>query len=507
MKKNKLILSVLAMAFAMSLASCSSENSSNDNNQNNNSGQNSDDNNNNNNNGNNDKEDENPFYRLVLEPNEEFLKSQKSKIQKVNGRTSEVIDYVFSIPEDRIKVSNYNDLLIGEDPFLLTPIAVEVDGENEGKSLTKEETKSLFSPITEFSQSGYGNEGIVKNLYNVSQVNTCYTLSQTKDGAMQSKYYNVSVTIEDTEAPVFSQNYTALIPFTLNKDAIISSIEESIRMFVSDNNSATELTITLKDDPVLTGLSQLNKEQSMHFDVSDSDGNELLNQEFKYKLVDNLNYFETIDQETVNTVSYKNAQADSIAQNYELYKGIYSYKILNEDELVFSNEYADNIEEIKAVINKEQTIKYGIYEDNQLIGEFNYKFKMIDDVAPVMKWVDDNSIIDVDYLSDLTKEHDNNLNYKFFTTEFLTPVDLYNELKKYVYSSDDISSCKLYLKVEIDESKNILVYFYFLDESLNISKQIRFGAAITDDGIFNYDECIKNYIPGIYDENGLVEAL
>ena len=384
MKKNKLILSVLAMAFAMSLASCSNENSSNDNNQNNNnSGQNSDDNNNNNNNGNNDKEeDENPFYRLVLEPNEEFLKSQKSKIQKVNGRTSEVIDYVFSIPEDRIKVSNYNDLLIGEDPFLLTPIAVEVDGENEGKSLTKEETKSLFSPITEFSQSGYGNKGIVKNLYNVSQVNTCYTLSQTKDGAMQSKYDNVSVTIEDTEAPVFSQNYTALIPFTLNKDAIISSIGESIRMFVSDNNSATELTITLKDDSVLTGLSQLNKEQSMHFDVSDSDGNELLNQEFKYKLVDNLNYFETIDQETVNTVSYKNAQADYIAQNYELYKGIYSYKILNEDELVFSNKNADNIEEIKPVINKEQTIKYGIYEDNQLIGEFNYKFKIIDDVMP-----------------------------------------------------------------------------------------------------------------------------
>ena len=406
MKKNKLILSVLTMAFAMSLASCSSENYSNDNNQNNNSGQNSDDNNNNNNNGNNDKEDENPFYRLVLEPNKEFLKSQKSKIQKVNGRTSEVIDYVFSIPEDRIKVLNYNDLLIGEDPFLLTPIAVEVDGENEGKSLTKEETKSLFSPITEFSQSGYGNKGIVKNLYNVSQVNTCYTLSQTKDGAMQSKYYNVSVTIEDTEAPIFSQNYTALIPFTLNKDAIISSIKESIRMFVSDNNSATELTITLKDDSILTGLFQLNKEQSMHFDVSDSDGNKLLNQEFKYKLVDTLNYFENIDQTTVTDISYKSANISYITSSFSTYSDIYSYKLLNKNELV-TNE-GTITDELKSVINKEQTAKYAIYEKDALVGEFEYKFKIIDDVMPelYLKGSDETAWEMMNFgMSDASKEY------------------------------------------------------------------------------------------------------
>ena len=503
MKKNKLILSVLAIAFAMSLASCSNENSSNDNNQNNNSGQNSDDNNNNNNNDNNDKEDENPFYRLVLEPNEEFLKSQKSKIQKVNGRTSEVIDYVFSIPEDRIKVSNYNDLLIGEDPFLLTPIAVEVDGEKEGKSLTKEETKSLFSPITEFSQSGYGNEGIVKNLYNVSQVNTCYTLSQTKDGAMQSKYYNVSVTIEDTEAPVFSQNYTALIPFTLNKDAIISSIEESIRMFVSDNNSATELTITLKDEPILTGLTNLNREQVIHFDATDSDGNKIENQEFKYKLVDNLNYFETIDQETVNTVSYKNAQADYVAQNYELYKGIYSYKILNEDELVFSNENADNIKEIKTVINKEQTIKYGIYEDNQLIGEFNYKFKMIDDVAPYMVWADDGSVITVNRLNKLTAEHDNDLNARFQKAEILTLQALYDEFQSVVYAKDEIcQNSKIIMTIYHVPNGSIGANFKVFDGSLYSKVVILEYIPFTNP---KYDVCAKNYVIGEYDENGLIK--
>ena len=444
-------------------------------------------------------------YELTLEPNKEFLSSQKRKIAKVNGEVKEVVDYNFNVPENLITVENYNDLLIGANPLLLTPIAVEYRNGIEARTLSESETLTMFNPITEFSQSGYGNADIDESLYNTAQLRTCYTISQSSSGTLQSKYYNVSIIIEDTEAPVFSQNYTALIPFTLNKDAIISSIKESIRMFVFDNNSATELTITLKDDSVLTGLSQLNKEQSMHFDVSDSDGNELLNQEFKYKLVDNLNYFETIDQETVNTVSYKNAQADYIAQNYELYKGIYSYKILNEDELVFSNANADNIEEIKAVINKEQTIKYGIYEDNQLIGEFNYKFKMIDDVAPYMVWADDGSVITDDYLSDLTAEHDNDLNRRYGELgEFLDPMSLYNELLKYVVPKDDINdNCKVILTIDSSNKRYILARFYATENS-NKSFAIQFGAAINNNKS-NFETYLTNYITGEYDENGLIK--
>ena len=502
MKKNKLILSVLAMAFAMSLASCSNENSSNDNNQNNNSGQNSDDNNNNNNNGNNDEEDENPFYRLVLEPNKEFLKSQKSKIQKVNGRTSEVIDYVFSIPEDRIKVSNYNDLLIGEDPFLLTPIAVEVDGENEGKSLTKEETKSLFSPITEFSQSGYGNEGIVKNLYNVSQVNTCYTLSQTKDGAMQSKYYNVSVTIEDTEAPVLNQTSVAELPFTLDVDSIKSSLKTSILSYLTDNNSATTITVTLKDDSILTGLSYLNKEQVMHFDASDSDGNKIENQEFKYKLVDELNYFENIDQTTVTDISYKSANISYITSSFSRYSDVYRYELLNEEELA-TNE-GTITEELKEVINKEQIAKYAVYEKDALVGEFEYKFKIIDDVAPYMVWKDDGSVVEVDALNALTAERDGNINVEFMYYKFATPNDLYTELSKYIEPKDEISSdVKLLLEIYL-ELGGIAARFYSEDNGV-VSNVVRFGAAITDDPwVENFDEALKNYVPGLYDENGLI---
>ena len=323
-------------------------------------------------------------YELTIEPNKSFLKSEKRSVKKLaNGNVREIIDYEFIVPEKEVaEVTNYNDLLIGANPLLLTPIAIEMNEDTVVRTLTAEETKSEFNPITEFSKSGYGDANIDSSLYNTEQLRTCYSISQSESGTLQSKYYNVSIVIEDNEAPVLNQAGVAELPFTLDIDSIKSSLKETILSSLTDNNSDTTLTVTLKDDPILTGLTNLNKEQIIHFDATDSDGNKIESQEFKYKLVDNLNYFETIDQEIVNTVSYKNAQANYIAQNYELYKGIYSYKILNEDELVFSNENADNIDEIKAVINKEQTIKYGIYEDNQLIGEFNYKFKMIDDVAP-----------------------------------------------------------------------------------------------------------------------------
>ena len=297
-------------------------------------------------------------------------------------------------------------------------------------------------------------------------------------------------------------NSSASIPYSTSIDVIKKELTNSIISSLTDNNSLAQFTVTLYNDVIKNTYDDIGKSQTIHFDATDDAGNKLENAIFTYILVND--YLTNIDQTTVHEISYRNANLNTIKTAYGI-NTEYTYELLNEDELV-TNE-GTITEELKEAINVEQTAKYKIIENNVEIGTFEYKFKIIDDVAPVMKWVDDNSIIDVDYLNDLTKEHDNNLNYNFFTTEFLTPVDLYNELKKYVYASDDISNCKLYLKVEISESKNILVYFYFLDESLNISKQIRFGAAITDDGIFNYDECIKNYIPGIYDENGLVETL
>ena len=444
-------------------------------------------------------------YELTIEPNKSFLKSEKRSVKKLaNGDVREIIDYEFIVPEKEVaEVTNYNDLLIGANPLLLTPIAIEMNEDTVVRTLTAEETKSEFNPITEFSKSGYGDANIDSSLYNTEQLRTCYSISQSESGTLQSKYYNVSIVIEDNEAPVLNQAGVAELPFTLDIDSIKLSLNESILSSLTDNNSNTTLKVTLKDDPILTGLTNLNKEQVIHFDATDSDGNELLNQEFKYKLVDNLNYFETIDQETVNTVSYKNAQADYIAQNYELYKGIYSYKILNEDELVFSNENADNIEEIKAVINKEQTIKYGIYEDNQLIGEFNYKFKMIDDVAPYMVWADDGSVITVDRLNNLTAEHDNDLNARFQKAEILTPQALYDEFQSVAYAKDEIcQNSKIIMTIYHVPNGSIGANFKAFDGSLYSKVVILEYIPFTNP---KYDVCAKNYVIGEYDENGLIK--
>ena len=321
-------------------------------------------------------------YELTIEPNKSFLKSEKRSVKKLaNGDVREIIDYEFIVPEKEIaEVTNYNDLLIGANPLLLTPIAIEMNDETVVRTLTAEETKSEFNPITEFSKSGYGDANIDSSLYNTEQLRTCYSISQSESGTLQSKYYNVSIVIEDNEAPVLNQAGVAELPFTLDIVSIKSSLKESILSLLTDNNSNTTLTVTLKDDPILTGLTNLNKEQVIHFDATDSDGNKIENQEFKYKLVDTLNYFENIDETTVTSISYKSANIDYITNSFSRYSDIYRYELLNEEELV-TNE-GSITEELKEVINKEQIAKYAVYEKDALVGEFEYKFRVIDDVMP-----------------------------------------------------------------------------------------------------------------------------
>ena len=443
-------------------------------------------------------------YELTIEPNKSFLKSEKRSVKKLaNGDVREIIDYEFIVPEKEIaEVTNYNDLLIGANPLLLTPIAIEMNDETVVRTLTAEETKSEFNPITEFSQSGYGNDDIDSSLYNTEQLRTCYSISQSESGTLQSKYYNVSIVIEDNEAPVLNQAGVAELPFTLDIDSIKSSLKESILSSLTDNNSDTTLTVTLKDDPILTGLTNLKREQVIHFDATDSDGNKIENQAFKYKLVDTLNYFENIDQTTVTDISYKSANIDYITSSFSRYSDIYRYELLNEEELV-TNE-GTITEELKEVINKEQTAKYAVYEKGALVGEFEYKFKIIDDVAPYMVWKDDGSVVEVDALNALTAERDGNINVEFMYYKFATPNDLYTELSKYIEPKDEISSdVKLLLEIYL-ELGGIAARFYSEDNGV-VSNVVRFGAAITDDPwVENFDEALKNYVPGLYDENGLI---
>lgn len=443
-------------------------------------------------------------YELTLEPNASFLKTEKKSLKKLaNGDVREVIDFEFVVPEKEvINVTNYNDLLIGANPLLLTPIAIEMDNDTVVRTLSAQETKSEFNPITEFSKSGYGDANIDSSLYNTEQLRTCYSISQSSSGTLQSKYYNVSIVIEDNEAPVLNQISVAEIPFTLDVDSIKSSLKTSILSYLTDNNSATTITVTLKDDSILTGLSNLNKEQVMHFDATDSDGNKIENQEFKYKLVDTLNYFENIDEITVTSISYKSANIDNITRIFSTYSDIYIYKLLNEDELI-TNE-GTITDELKAAINEEQTAKYAVYEKDALVGEFEYKFKVIDDVAPYMVWKDDGSVITTDALNDLTADHDGDINERFNVFEFKTPEDLYNELSKVVEPKDEISNAaKLILHIYIDESKVICADFYADDNGYK-SNVVRFGGGITDLWEDDYNEALKTYIPGLYDENGLI---
>lgn len=443
-------------------------------------------------------------YELTIEPNKSFLKSEKRSVKKLaNGDVREIIDYEFIVPEKEVaEVTNYNDLLIGANPLLLTPIAIEMNEDTVVRTLTAEETKSEFNPITEFSKSGYGDANIDSSLYNTEQLRTCYSISQSESGTLQSKYYNVSIVIEDNEAPVLNQAGVAELPFTLDIDSIKSSLKESILSSLTDNNSDTTLTVTLKDDPILTGLTNLNREQVIHFDATDSDGNKIENQEFKYKLVDTLSYFENIDQTTVTDISYKLANISYITSSFSRYSDIYRYELLNEEELA-TNE-GTITEELKEVINKEQIAKYAVYEKDALVGEFEYKFKIIDDVAPYMVWKDDGSVVEVDALNALTAERDGNINVEFMYYKFATPNDLYTELSKYIEPKDEISSdVKLLLEIYL-ELGGIAARFYSEDNGV-VSNVVRFGAAITDDPwVENFDEALKNYVPGLYDENGLI---
>ena len=438
--KNQKYLSLILLGFTtISLASCGTTNTP--------------------------KPSRNSKYVLTLEPNETFLKSEKQSLKKLaNGEVKEVIDYEFVVPEKDINVTNYNDLLIGANPLLLTPIAVEMIDETVVRTLTAEETKSEFNPITEFSQSGYGNENIDSSLYNTEQLRTCYSISQSESGTLQSKYYNVSIVIEDNEAPVLNQAGVAELPFTLDIDSIKSSLNESILSSLTDNNSNTTLTVTLKDDPILTGLTNLNREQVIHFDATDSDGNKIENQEFKYKLVDILNYFENIDESTVTNISYKSANIDYITSSFSRYSDIYRYELLNEEELV-TNE-GSITEELKEVINKEQTAKYEVYEKDALVGEFEYKFKVIDDVMPelYLKGSDETAREAID--NRVSKQSE-----PYATSKIETIDRIINRFNTYFEWRDDFEIKNYYFKLQKDEvNKDQQCFFLAIDNNENLYK-------------------------------------
>ena len=440
-------------------------------------------------------------YELTIEPNKSFLKSEKRSVKKLaNGDVRESIDYEFIVPEKEVaEVTNYNDLLIGANPLLLTPIAIEMNEDTVVRTLTAEETKSEFNPITEFSKSGYGDANIDSSLYNTEQLRTCYSISQSESGTLQSKYYNVSIVIEDNEAPVLNQTGVAELPFTLDIDSIKSSLKESILSSLTDNNSDTTLTVTLKDDPILTGLTNLNKEQVIHFDATDSDGNKIENQEFKYKLVDTLNYFENIDETTVTDISYKSANIDYITNSFSTYSDIYRYELLNEKELI-TNE-GTITEELKEVINKEQTAKYAVYEKNSLVGEFEYKFKIIDDVMPELYLKGSDELA----YETMQKRVEGPCN-EYRTAQIKDINRIINWFDKYFERRDDFGVSNYYFKLIIDEHDSQFQLIYFESEDINRNHYVYPLNLMNyyynlEKGNTSFYSLVQD---GLYDSNGII---
>lgn len=440
-------------------------------------------------------------YELTIEPNKSFLKSEKRSAKKMaNGNVREVIDYEFVVPEKEVSnITNYNDLLIGANPLLLTPIAIEMNNETVVRTLTAEETKFEFNPITEFSKSGYGDANIDSSLYNTEQLRTCYSISQSESGTLQSKYYNVSIVIEDNEAPVLNQAGVAELPFTLDIESIKSSLKESILSSLTDNNSNTTLTVTLKDDPILTGLTNLNREQVIHFDATDSDGNKIENQGFKYKLVDTLNYFENIDETTVTDISYKSANISYITSSFSRYSDIYRYELLNEEELV-TNE-GTITEELKEVVNKEQTAKYAVYEKDALVGEFEYKFKVIDDVTPELYLKGSDELA----YETMQKRVEGPCN-EYRTAQIKDINRIINWFDKYFERRDDFGVSNYYFKLIIDEHDSQFQLIYFESEDINRNHYVYPLNLMNyyynlEKGNTSFYSLVQD---GLYDSNGII---
>ena len=201
---------------------------------------------------------------LILQPNEQYLvqnieKEQQSKKLLLKEDAPDKVDYQFSISKteiDQLDLINPNDLIIGRERVLLQPIAVNYEVENgvvtnnEVSRMTLEQTETNFVPIIEMSGSGYGNENISLNTYDIAQLRTCYAISNT-DGVVQSKYYDISITVEDTIAPVALTdvlNLETSISYKTPSDNDASLLNLMILRNYTDNDSNTTLSVKYYSD-------------------------------------------------------------------------------------------------------------------------------------------------------------------------------------------------------------------------------------------------------------------
>lgn len=201
---------------------------------------------------------------LTLQPNEEYLvqkveEPDETRKLLLKADAPDEVDYQFSISKtvtDELNLVNPNDLIIGRDRILLQPVAVnyavenDVVTKNEVSRMTAEQTETNFTPIIEMSGSGYGDEDISLDTYDTPQLRTCYAISNT-DGVVQSEYYDISIIIEDTIAPVASSdvlNLETSISYKTPSDNDATTLNLTILRNYTDNDSNTTLSVKYYSD-------------------------------------------------------------------------------------------------------------------------------------------------------------------------------------------------------------------------------------------------------------------
>lgn len=279
--------------------------------------------------------------KLILTPNEKYVvknnepeNTQTNKLLSLRADAPDVVDYSFQITKtetEELNLINPNDLIIGRDRILLQPVAVnymvvdDVVTDEEASRMTPEQTETNFTPIIEMSGSGYGNANISLDQYDTPQLRTCYAISN-QDGVLQSKYYDVSIIIEDSIGPSAPTDILNVQPMISYKNQVEDDsffLNNDILINYTDNDSQTTLSVKyFSDDTYLTEISGEeviinlrnssslivdNKIQSLpvYYKVYDDNGNASNNGLAYVKLIDDVKpYLVDLNNQAVTSFNF-----------------------------------------------------------------------------------------------------------------------------------------------------------------------------------------------------------
>ena len=243
------------------------------------------------------------------------------------------------------------------------------------------------------------------------------------------------ITLVENEAEILSNEPVNVI---YNKEAyVVEGLVENVDIILTGRKSALYLAKQLGEHEVVLDLSD--------YEASNTPVRVALSYN---QTVDNINY--KLDPAYV-TVTIKKKVSE---------KRNISYELLNEEELV-TNE-GTITEELKEVINKEQTAKYAVYEKDALVGEFEYKFRVIDDVMPELYLKGSNVLA----YETMQKRVEGPCN-EYRTAQIQNIKWIIDWFNNYFEWRDDFGVSNYFFKLIIDEHDSQFQLIYFESEDTN----------------------------------------